>query len=451
MRVAEYGVPTKGKKAIRMQHVFVLDAEKRPLMPCRPARARLLLNQGKAAVFRNFPFTIILQTVRSNAQTALLRLKLDPGSKTTGLVIVNDTTGEIIFAAEITHRGQQVHERLAQRAAIRRSRRSRQTRYRSARFANRRRQAGWLPPSLVSRLANTLTWVVRLRRLCPIGAISQELVKFDMQLMENSKIGGIEYQQGELAGYEIREYLLEKFQRTCAYCGATNVPFEVEHTIPKSRGGSDRVSNLALSCKPCNQAKGNRTAAEFGHPEVQAQIKMALKDAAAVNTTRWALWRLLTALGSPVEAGSGGRTKWNRIRRDLPKTHWLDAACVGISTPARLQSWQSVIPVSIRAQGWQRRQMCLMDRFGFPRTQSKTHSNVQGFKTGDLVRATVPDGAKAGTYIGRVAVRATGRFNITTSGGVIQGINARFCSPLQRGDGYAYQKGARAIRFSTPE
>ena len=97
-----------------------------------------------------------------------------------------------------------------------------------------------------------LTWVARLCRLCPVTAASQELVKFDLQKEQNPEIAGIEYQQGTLAGYELREYLLEKYDRTCAYCGKTDVPLQVEHIVPRSKGGTDRVSNLTLACKECN-------------------------------------------------------------------------------------------------------------------------------------------------------------------------------------------------------
>ena len=72
-----------------------------------------------------------------------------------------------------------------------------------------------------------------------------------------------EYQQGELAGYEVREYLLEKWGRKCAYCGKQNIPLEIEHIVPKSEGGSDRVSNLTLACNTCNVRKGNRLVREF--------------------------------------------------------------------------------------------------------------------------------------------------------------------------------------------
>jgi 5-methylcytosine-specific restriction endonuclease McrA len=238
-------------------------------------------------VLRRFPFTLVLVREPSATVVAPLRLKIDPGSKTTGLAVVDDATGQVVWAGELAHRGQQVRERLQKRRACRRSRRQRHTRYRPKRYDNRRRRAGWLPPSLESRLANVLTWVARLRRFCPIGAISLELVKFDTQLLQNPHISGVAYQQGELAGYEVRQYLLEKFDHGCVYCSKTDTRLEIEHIVPTSRGGPDRVSNLTIACHDFNQAKGDRTAAEFGHPEVQALAKAPLKDAAAVNATRW--------------------------------------------------------------------------------------------------------------------------------------------------------------------
>ena len=140
----------------------------------------------------------------------------------------------------------------------------------------------------------------------------------------------------------MREYLLEKWGRKCAYCGKQNIPLEIEHIVPKSKGGSDRVSNLTLACNACNIRKGNRPVREFlkRKPEVLkkilAQAKASLKDAAAVNATRWDLYHTLKKTGLPVETGSGGLTKFNRVRRGMEKTHWADAACVGKSTPAGL-------------------------------------------------------------------------------------------------------------------
>ena len=187
-----------------MSYVFVVDQQRRPLDPVHPGRARFLLRAGHAAVLRRYPFTLILHDPRPDDPVHPLRLKLDPGSKTMGFAIVTEPhhlaspeaeevvvqesagvpepaapIGQVVWAAELTHRGQQLKRNLDQRRACRRSRRSRHTRYRVCRSDNRRRAAGWLPPSLQSRIANVLTWVQRLQRVCPIGARSLELVKFD--------------------------------------------------------------------------------------------------------------------------------------------------------------------------------------------------------------------------------------------------------------------------------
>nr|UZQ22136.1 HEARO endonuclease [uncultured bacterium] len=201
--------------------IFVLDASLKPLTPCKPSIAHKLLTAGKAAVFRRFPFTIILKkTVTATIES--ITLKLDPGSKTTGIALLQGE--KVIFGAELTHRGQAIKASLESRSKLRRGRRSRHTRYRQARFLNRTRKEGWLAPSLQHRVETTLTWVNKFVKLVPIGSIVQELVRFDLQQLENPEISGVEYQQGELAGYEIREYLLNKWNRKCAYCEAENVP-----------------------------------------------------------------------------------------------------------------------------------------------------------------------------------------------------------------------------------
>src|SRR5207244_687529 len=211
-----------------------------------------------------------------------------------------------------------------------------------------------------------------------------------------------------------------KWNRACAYCGATNVALQIEHIQSRAKGGSSRVSNLCLACEPCNVEKGTQDIRVLlaKKPQVVARIlaqaKVPLKDAAAVNAMRWELYRRLQALGVPVECGTGGRTKYNRMTRKLDKSHWIDAACVGASTPEHIQV-QSVVPLLITATGHGSRQMCRMDRYGFPRTGPKQAKHVEGFQSGDMVRAVVTKGKKVGTYVGRVAVRATGSFNIATN------------------------------------
>ncbi|GHO67542.1 hypothetical protein KSC_064340 [Ktedonobacter sp. SOSP1-52] len=421
-----------------MSNVFVIDSDYKPLNPVHPAQARRLLTQGKAAVYRRYPFTIVLKRVIEQPEVQPLRLKLDPGSKTTGIALVNDANSKVIFAAELEHRGHAVKDGLERRRTVRRSRRNRNTRYRKPRFQNRRRKKGWLPPSLESRLANILTWVARLCRYAPIAALSQELVKFDMQLIENPNIVGVEYQQGTLQGHEIREYLLEKWGRACAYCGAQNVPLQVEHIHPRANGGTKRISNLNLACEPCNSAKGTQDIAVFlaKKPDVLkrilAQVKKPLKDASAVNATRFALLERLKAFGLPVECGSGGLTKYNRTTRGLAKTHWLDATCVGKSTPAGL-SLKGIVPLHILATGQGKRQLCTTDKYGFPKQHKERKKKFLGYQTGDLIKAISPKGR----FEGRIAIRHRPSFRL---GNV--DIHPKYIRCVQRADGYEYkQKG----------
>jgi 5-methylcytosine-specific restriction endonuclease McrA len=437
-----------------MQCVFVLDDKKRPLMPCRPTRARELLTKKRAAVYRYQPFTIILHEARPEAVVHPLRLKIDPGSVTTGLAILRksareDGPAEVVWAAELTHQGKAITTRLLKRRAQRRARRQRKTRYRQARFLNRRRREGWLPPALESRIENVLCWVRRLQRFCPITALSQELVKFDTQRMQNDEISGVEYQRGELASFEMRQYILEKFGHRCVYCKRTNLPLELDHLLPRSRGGPTCAWNLAPACHSCNQKKGKRTAAEYGFPEVEAQAKAPLRDAAAINASRWALFHRLEAFELSLETGSGGRTKWNRSLREIPKTHWLDAACVGASTPEHI-GWQDVLPLQITALGRHHRQMMHVTVRGFPHGKPKATSVVGGFRSGDLVRAVVPKSLKkAGVYVGTISIRASGSCKIITKHCLVDGVSTQYCRLLQQADGYGYAQGSR-VGASSP-
>lgn len=425
-----------------MSKVLIIDSEKRPLNPIHPATARQLLRNKKAAVFRRFPFTIILKESRPSAPVAPLRLKIDPGAKHTGIALVDDYSGEVVFAATIQHRGFAIRDALTSRRQLRRSRRNRKTRYRQPRFLNRTRTEGWLPPSLISRVENIKTWVNRLRKFASITAISQELVRFDIQLIRHPDIQGKEYQQGTLFGYETREYLLEKWERKCAYCDIKDVPLQVEHIQSRARGGSNSITNLCLSCEKCNIKKGRQALRDFLKKDssrlekILKKVKTPLADAAAVNTTRFALLGVLKATGLPVETGSGGLTKFNRSQQNLEKQHWIDAACVGISTP--ILNIKAVKPLLISANGHGTRQSCRTDKFGFPIRHCSRAKFHFGFQTGDIVKAVVTRGKKIGEYVGRIATRATGSFNISTKDGLIQGISHKYCKSIHKKDGYSY-------------
>lgn len=433
----------KGRE-VRTQHpaVFVLDQHGAPLQPTNPARARKLLADGRAAIARHTPFVIRLKD-RSADESVVdgVEIGIDPGSKHTGIAVFTQESGERRgrYSLQLEHRGDLIRKKLAQRSAFRRGRRTRNLRYRPQRSLNRPKPSGWLPPSLQHRVDTTASWVDRLSLWAPVRAVHVERVAFDLQAISAGKpLEDAEYQPGTVRGSEVREYLLEQWSRLCAYCGVTGVPLNIDHVRPRSGGGSDRLSNLVLACVPCNQLKSNRSLDEFvtspvALARIKSQLKPSLRDAAVMNSTRQALWRVLAAR-LPTHAGSGGRTKWNRSRNQLPKSHTLDALVVGeLALVTEIVS--TILVAACTGRGTHTRTRS--DKFGFPRLQLPRQKRFFGFQTGDLARAFIPTGKCAGTHTGRVAVRSSGSFAIRTPRGLFTADRKHF-RLLQRADGYAY-------------
>ena len=302
---------------VRNNIVYVLNMRGEPLMPTTQQKANKILKQDKAKVVCREPFTIQLKYATGENKQEIM-LGIDAGYKTIGYSVI--TAVRELIAGELKLRSD-IKRLLEKRRAYRRTRRSRLW-YRAPRFDNRGgREDGWLAPSLQHKLDSHQKLVERLKKILPISKVIVEVASFDQQKMQNPEINGVEYQQGELQGYEVREYLLEKWGRKCAYCGKTEVPLEVEHIVPKSRGGSDRVSNLTIACHECNQEKGNKTAAEFGgHPGIQKKAKETLKAAAFMNNIRWKLVNLLNSNWT-----YGAITKHKRTKQGLEKSHENDA------------------------------------------------------------------------------------------------------------------------------
>ena len=451
-----------------MSKVVVLDTHKRILEPCHPAVARRLLRDGDAAVYKRYPFTIILKREVTDVKTTDYMLSIDPGSKCTGMAIT-DTDNNIVALFELHHRGAAIKKGLSDRAGYRRSRRTRKLRHRPARWRNRSRKApiltadgwrylsfgqsseGWIAPSLMSRVFNIHTWVSRLSKIYPITQLAVEHVKFDTQLMENPEISGVEYQRGTLFEAEMWEYLLEKFGRKCYYCGAKDVPLEKEHILPKAKGGTNRVSNLTISCKPCNIEKGNKhpneLQGEWGK-KVQSALRAAkkpLKDAQAVNTIRWKIVETLKATGLPVLYGTGGKTKWHRKQACLPKTHYYDAACVA-SVP---KSSTSHSVLAIHAVGYGHRS----DLGGYQTKQKapgfkhpyQRVEHADGFQKLDIVEIQT----KNGKFVGCINTfdntpdgspqKLRIKTDWTVSGDGRKSGNVTQLRRIQNRDGYAYQ------------
>lgn len=315
------------KGQISQTSVIVLNMRGKPLMPTSPRKARLLLKEGKAKVVKKNPFTIQLKYATGENKQPI-KLALDPGYKNVGFSAITNKrelmSGEVILRTDIK-------EKIAEKSMYRRGRRNRNTRYREARWKNRGKnkgkKEGWLAPSIQHKLDTYTRLVTKFDNILPLLNITVETSPFDMQKMQNPEISGIEYQQGELQGYEVKEYLLEKWGRKCAYCKTENVPLETEHIIPTSRGGTNRVSNLTIACHSCNQKKSNMTAAEFGHPEIQILAKKPLKDATFMNIVRSRLVDTIKKEFPQYQCNEtyGYITKCNRIKMGIEKSHANDA------------------------------------------------------------------------------------------------------------------------------
>ncbi|MFT5674602.1 MAG: hypothetical protein ACI808_000524 [Paraglaciecola sp.] len=379
-----------------MQRVLVLSSKKHPLMPCNPARARALLREKKASVFKRYPFTIIMHH-RESGDTQKTELKYDPGSKTTGVALnIHGKNGiKTVWAANLSHRGHSISEAITSRADQRGGRRSRNLRYRQKRYSNRARPKGWLAPSIMSRVHNCDTWAYKLIKSAPITDIVVETVRFDMQLMANPDISGVEYQRGTLLGFELREYLLQRDKHSCVYCAGASGDeiLNIDHKHPRAKRGGNSVSNLVVSCRTCNEEKGAllltdwllkikksksklNKARAIHVPKIIANKTNSLRDAAAVNATRYKIGEVLKEAGLPVTFWSGGRTKKNRTEQNYQKDHWIDAACAG-STGERVSIHPLIKPLLIKATGHGSRQMCRVNKYGFPRTKAKQNSEAE--------------------------------------------------------------------------
>ena len=438
--------------------VFVLNKNKQHLNPTSNGKARWLLSNGYAVVHKVQPFTIRLKKQVKNPTLKNYTLKIDPGSKTTGLSI--NCGSEVVFLANLNHRADTVKQNLQTRREHRRFRRS-QLKYREKRFDNRKRSKNWLPPSIESIVNNIKTWVERLKQLCPINKVVIELARFDTQKMQNPNIEGVKYQHGTLKGYNVKEYLLYKYNHTCQYCKgySDDHVLEVEHKIPTSRGGTDSISNLTLSCKTCNRDKDNLTLKEWlANLEQQGFRKKlprlrynnvksilakkttnSLKDAGRVNSYRYKVLEEIKKVIDNVETSTGAKTKYNRNKiADLPKTHFFDALCVKEAQSSYTFD-RGFKVLNIKATGRGTRQRTLLDRYGFPRAYRSNQKYVDGFKTGDLVKAVIPEGKNKGTYFARVSTRKSGYFRLDCFDGIkVDGVNSKYLKLLQRGDGYSY-------------
>ena len=418
--------------------VLVIDKHKKPCNTISEAYARMLLFKKQAVIHKRFPFTIRLKNDNAVSKDRNYTVKIDPGSKHTGIAIV-DGKDAVVMLAEIEHRGHLVKRNLYKRKSLRQFRRQRKTRYRPARFLNRTKPKGWLTPSVKSRADNVISFVKKYKKFLNINKIMIENVSFDTaQMASDDCLIGIGYQQGPLYQKKLRDFIFNKTNGRCAYCGAKAT--EIDHIVARANGGTNSTYNLVASCKSCNRKKSNLSLKAFGKLVGKdfsyLEPKKLPKDAAIVQLARYYMVKEITKLVLDTTTHPSWLTKYTRDQLGLPKEHYYDALSVG-EVPNKFNFLTDKV-LQISAQGRGSRQMCRVDKFGFPKTSAKASKSVKGFQTGDIVRAIVTKGLKKGEYLGRVAVRLSGSFNIKTNKETVQEIGYKYCHLIQRGDGYSY-------------
>lgn len=304
--------------------VYVLNKYGKPLMPCKPQKARKLLKQNKAKVIRTEPFTIQL-LYGSSGYKQDITLGVDAGSKHIGLSA--STEEKELYAADVELRTDIV-DLLSTRRQYRSSRRNRKTRYRKARFLNRvkSKNKGWLAPSIENKIHTHFKVISDVHKILPITKIIVEVASFDFQKINNPDIQGEEYQQGDQLGFwNTREYVLFRDGHKCQCCkGKSKDKVLNVHHIESRKTGGNAPNNLITLCETCH------TKYHKGEIELPKNIKrgMSFRDAAFMGIMRWTFYNRLKELYSNVYMTYGYITKNTRITNDLPKEHYVDALCI---------------------------------------------------------------------------------------------------------------------------
>ena len=304
--------------------VYVINKHGKPLMPCSPRKARLLLRDKKAKVVKKVPFTIQL-LYGSSGYKQPVNLGVDAGSKHIGLSAT--TEDKVLFEADIQLRNDIV-DNLSTRRELRNGRRQRKTRYRAPRFMNRvhSKKKGWLAPSIRQKIETHITSVDKVCAILPIKNIIVECASFDIQKIKNPEISGKEYQEGEqLGSWNVREYVLCRDNHTCQCCGGKSGDKILNtHHIESKKVGGDAPNNLITLCKTCHKGYHD------GKVQLPPHIKrgMKFKDATFMGIMRWAFYGKLKEKYQNVHMTFGYITKNTRINNKLPKDHYIDARCI---------------------------------------------------------------------------------------------------------------------------
>ncbi len=447
--------------------VFVLDKHKKPLMPCSSPRARKLLESGRAVVHCLYPFVIRLKDrLLKDSELQPIGLGIDPGSKETGIGlyrIVHQSNSQlslnyhqvryVLWMATIVHRPM-ISKRLKTRANYRKVRRQK-LRYRPPRFNNRARPKGWLPPSIQSKLDNIVNLVKKIIKYVPVTLINVEAVKFDTRSklakeLDKAKESIITESLVDISAKSVMKTLISRYGKHCVYCGKKNCHLEIDHIVPRSKGGTDRLSNLTLACRECNQSKDNKSLKTFlvGNVNktkilstIRSFYEMPTKDASQVQAYKTKLVETLETLGPEVHSGFGQQTKLTRLANHLPKDHCVDAVCVKDYTDPKLDIkvvMKTTKYLVIKAMGRGKYQRATFDAKGNKTGHRKRQKFAFGYQTGDIVKGYTTKGPNKGWHVGRITIDHDGQFDIKVKDQKKFGVSNRNIKLVQRSDGYQY-------------
>ena len=300
--------------------VYVVNKDGKPLMPCKEAKARKLLRDGKAKVIKRTPFTIQLNwNCEGNVQEVVLGV--DTGYKNVGLSVVSDK--QELFASEIKLRTD-IADLLTEKRQYRRTRRNRLW-HRKPRFNNRTRPGGWLSPSIQHKLNSHIKAVRLASSILPVSKVIVKVAAFDIQKIKNPDISGAEYQNGEQKGFwNVREYVLHRDGHTCQACKGKSKDkiLNVHHVARRTDGGTDKPDNLITLCETCHKAYHD------GKLALKVKPSKEFKAETFMSMVRWKLINMLRDMGYAVSHTYGYITKSARIILGLAKSHINDAFCI---------------------------------------------------------------------------------------------------------------------------
>ena len=302
--------------------VFVKNIRGESLMPCSQKKARILLKQNKAKIYKHNPFTIqLLYATGETKQNC--HIGVDTGSKYIGLAVTSED--KVLFKAAVELR-QDVKSNLDTRRMYRKSRRNRKTRYRKPRFLNRKKCDKWLPPSLQNRINHTYKWIDELCELVPNSKLHIEVGKFDTAKMINPGIQGVDYQQGQTYGfYNDRYFVFARDNYTCQCCGKSKDKILQTHHIKyRSNGGTDRVDNLITVCTDCHTSRNHQKGGVLYKWQEQHKKVKQYKEPPFMNALR----KRIFSKYPTAEITYGYITTPKRKEAGLDKTHYNDAIVI---------------------------------------------------------------------------------------------------------------------------